>query len=147
MKIYMKVDASAMTDALKQISAWDGKTRLKVEDVMKRGTKRIQREAKERAAVRSGTLKKSIKSRFRATRCEGEVYTKLPYAHIVEYGAKAHEIKAKNKKALRFYKDNKPVFAKRAKIPKFIARPYLKPAYDYVSPDIVKNIKKAVKKT
>ena len=64
----------------------------------------------------------------------------------MEYGAKAHEIKAKNKKALRFYKDGKPVFAKRAKIPKFIARPYLKPAYDYVSPDIVKNIKKAVKK-
>ena len=59
-KIYMKVDASAMTDALKQISAWDGKTRLKVEDVMKRGTKRIQREAKERAAVRSGTLKNPL---------------------------------------------------------------------------------------
>lgn len=146
MKIYMKVDSSAISNALKEIHAWDGKARLRVEDAVKRGTKNVRRDAAQRAAVRSGKLKRSLKTRFRASKCTGEVYTRLPYAHIVEYGAKAHEVKPKRKKALRFYKNGKAIFAKRVKLPKFIARPYLKPAYDYISPDIVKNIKKAVRK-
>lgn len=145
-KIYMKVDSSDMTNALKEIGAWDGKARLGVENAMKKGTKDIRRDAAQRAAVRSGKLKKSLKTRFRITKCEGQVYTKLPYAHIVEYGAKAHNIKPKEKKALRFYKDGEPRFARKARIPKFTAKPYLRPAYDYISPDIVKNIKKAVRK-
>lgn len=146
MKIYMKVDSSAISNALKEISVWDGKARLRVEDAVKRGTKNVRRDAAQRAAVRSGALKKSLKTRFRATKCTGEVYTRLPYAHIVEYGAKAHEIRPKTKKVLRFYKDGEAVFARRVKLPKFIAKPYLKPAYDYISPDIVKDIKKAVRK-
>lgn len=146
MKIYMKVDSSAMTDAMKHINAWDGKTRLRVEGAIKQGTKAIRREAAQRVAVHSGKLKKSIKTRFHAITCEGQVYTKMSYAHILEYGAKAHIVKAKTRKALRFYKNEEPIFVKQVKIPKFVAKPYLKPAYDYVSPDIVSHIKKAVRK-
>ena len=146
MKIYMKVDSSALTGALKQIGAWDGKTRLAVENVMKNGTKDIRRDASQRAAVRSGALKKSLKTRFKAAKCQGEVYTRLPYAHIVEYGAKAHTVLPKNKQAIRFFSGGKPVFAKSAKIPKYMAKPYLKPAYDYRAPDIVKNIGRVVRK-
>lgn len=146
MKIYMKVDSSALTEALKEISFWDGKARLGVENVMKKGTKDIRRDAVQRAAVKSGKLKKSLKTRFKASRCQGEVYTKLPYAHVLEYGSKAHEIKPKKKKALRFYKNGELLFAQKVKLPKFAGKPYLKPAYDFIAPDIVKNIKKVVKK-
>ena len=146
MKIYMKVDSAALTGALKQISAWDGKTRLSVENVLKKGTKDIRRDASQRAAVRSGALKKSLKTRFKTAKCQGEVYTKLPYAHIVEYGAKAHTIRVKNKQALRFFAGGKPAFARSVKVPKYMARPYLKPAYDYNAPNIVKNIGRVVRK-
>lgn len=145
-KIHMKVDSSAMTNALKDISAWDGRARLDVENVIKKGTKDICRQAVQRVPVRSGKLKKSLKTRFRVNKCEGEVYTKVPYAHIVEYGAKAHTIQRKRKKALRFYKDGEPLFAQKVKVPKYNAKPYLRPAYEYISPDIVKNIKRVVRK-
>lgn len=146
MKIYMKVDSSAMTNVLKEINAWDGKTRLGVEAVMKKGTKDIRRQAAQRAPVRSGKLKKSLKTRFRMAKCEGQVYTKLPYAHIVEYGAKAHSIKPKEKKTLRFYQSGDFHFARQVKVPKYTAKPYLRSAYDYISPDIVKNIKRVVRR-
>lgn len=146
MKIHMKVDSADMTNALKHINAWDGKARLAVEDVLKKGTKDIRRDAASRVAIRSGALKKSLKTRFKASKCQGEIYTKLPYAHIVEYGAKEHVMVPKNKKALRFIAGNETVFAKKVKIPKYTAKPYLKPAYDYHAPDIVKNIRRVVRK-
>lgn len=146
MKIHMKVDSTDMTNALKQINAWDGKARLAVENVLKKGTKDIRRDAASRAASKSGALKKSLKTRFKAAKCQGEVYTKLPYAHIVEYGAKEHVMVPKNKKAIRFFVGSEPVFAKKVKIPKYTAKPYLKPAYDYHAPDIVKNIGRVVRK-
>ncbi len=147
MKIYMKVDSAELGEALKSIKAWDGRTRLEVENVMKRGTKDVRREAVQRVAKRSGKLKKSLKTRFRASKCEGQVYTKVPYAHILEYGAKGHEIKARNKKALHFMQNGEHVFAQKVKVPRFLARPYLKPAYDYVVPDIIMKIRKAVRKS
>lgn len=146
MKIYMKVDSAELSDAIKSIKAWDGRTRLDVENVMKQGTKDVRREAAQRVAKRSGKVKKSLKTRFRAAKCEGQVYTKVPYAHILEYGAKGHEIKAKNKKVLHFVRNGEDVFTKKVKVPKFLARPYLKPAYDYVVPDIVRKIRMVVQK-
>lgn len=146
LKIHMKVDRAQLTDVLKNISVWDGKTRLLVEGEIKKGTKDIKRYASQRVNKSSSKLKKSLKTRFKMAKCEGHVFTKIPYAHIVEYGAKSHEIKAKNKKSLRFIKGNREIFAKKVNVPKYVARPYLKPAYDYISPNIVKNMKRIVKR-
>ena len=100
----VKVPEGELSKAIRQISAWDGKTRLRMEAALKRGTHAVYREARQRVPVRSGKLKKSIKTRFSAVKLEGQVYSNVPYAHLVEFGSRAHTVKPQKKKALRFFR-------------------------------------------
>ena len=54
MKFYAKVTSNDLTKALGSISAWDGKTRLAVENALQNGTKAVARGANQRVAQRSG---------------------------------------------------------------------------------------------
>lgn len=93
----VKVTSGELGKTLREISAWDGKSRLKVETVLRKGTTEIAREARQRAPKRTGTLRKSIKQRFSAMRLEGQVFSELPYAHLVEFGSRAHTVRQKKK--------------------------------------------------
>ena len=140
----VKVPEGELSKAIRQISAWDGKTRLRVEAALKRGTQAVYREARQRVPVRTGKLKKSIKTRFSTVKLEGQVYSHVPYAHLVEFGSRAHTVKPKEKKALRFFRGS-PVFTKRSRIPAQSGKPFFKPAYDYVEPQLIQEVKKAVR--
>ena len=59
---YAQVDRTELNKALHQIDFWDGKTRLKVEDAVSRGTKRVASDARRKVPRRTGTLRKSLKS-------------------------------------------------------------------------------------
>lgn len=146
MKFYAKVTSNDLTNALGRISAWDGKTRLAVENELQAGTKAVARGAKQRAAVRSGKLKKSIKTGFDRRKPEGAVRVKTSYAHIVEFGAKAHTIRAKNKKALTIAQGGALALRKSARIPARKGRPFIKPAFEAEETKIVSNIKKVLNK-
>lgn len=84
-----------LTKCLKQIKAFDGKTRLGVEKALRNGTKRVRTGAARRVAVRSGTLKRSLRSGFSRAKLEGVIRAKQPYAHLVEYGAQGFFTKPK----------------------------------------------------
>lgn len=140
----VKVTSGELGKTLREISAWDGKSRLKVETVLRKGTTEIAREARQRAPKRTGTLRKSIKQRFSAMRLEGQVFSELPYAHLVEFGSRAHTVRSKKKRALHFFKEQ-AVFAKKVRIPARAGKPFLKPSYDYVEPSIIDRVKKAMK--
>ena len=140
----VKVPEGELSKAIRQISAWDGKTRLRVEAALKRGTNAVYREARLRVPVRSGKLKKSIRQRFSTVKLEGQVFSNQPYAHLVEFGSRAHTVKPRKKKALRFFRGG-PVFTKRARIPAQSGKPFFKPAYDYVEPQLIQEVKKAIR--
>ena len=133
----VKVPEGELSKAIRQISAWDGKTRLRVEAALKRGTNAVYREARQRVPIRSGKLKKSIRQRFSTVKLEGQVFSNQPYAHLVEFGSR-------KKKALRFFRGG-PVFTKRARIPAQSGKPFFKPAYDYVEPQLIQEVKKAIR--
>ena len=48
MKFYAKVTSNDLTKALNGISAWDGKTRLGIENALQDGTKNIARGARQK---------------------------------------------------------------------------------------------------
>lgn len=133
-----------LTKCLKQINMFDGKARLGVEKALHEGAKRVRRGAAKRVAIRSGTLKRSIRSGFSKTRLEGIVRAKQPYAHLVEYGAQACFAKPKKKKALRMSINGKTSFSKSAKIPQRQARPFLGPAFEEEAPRIIADVKKEI---
>ncbi len=98
-----------------------------VGDALTAGAQLIVNEAKLRAPVKTGTLKRylhSSKPTRKSGRWEVQVGTNLRYAAIHEYGG---IIKAKNKPFLVFKIDGKLIFTKSVQIP---ARPYLRPAFD-----------------
>lgn len=61
MKFLAKVTSSDLTKAMSSISAWDGKTRLAIENALQDSTKNIARGAKQKVAQRSGKLKNLLK--------------------------------------------------------------------------------------
>lgn len=60
----VKVPEGELSKAIRQISAWDGKTRLRMEAALKRGTHAVYREARQRVPVRSGKLKNPSRRGF-----------------------------------------------------------------------------------
>lgn len=146
MKFYAKVTSNDLTKTLGSISAWDGKTRLAVENALQNGTKAVARGAKQRVAQRSGKLKKSIKTGFDRRKPEGMVRAKTPYAHIVEFGSKSYTLRAKNKKALTIPGGSALVLRKSAKIPARKGRPFIEPSFEAEEPKIVSSMKKVLNK-
>ena len=139
----VKVPAGELSRAIKQIKAWDGRTRLRVENALRKGTRLVRREAMQRVPKHTGRLRKSLKTRFSSAKLEGQVYSMEPHAHLVEFGARAVIIRPKRKKALADgYK-----FTKIAVVPKRAGKPFLKPAYDSVEPEIISDVKKALRGT
>lgn len=98
--------------------------------LLKKGLE-IVREAKLKCPVRTGRLRASIH-----TETEGytiKVGTNVKYAPYIEYGTEPHEIKPKDKEALRWFDENdNPVFAKSVDHPGTQAQPFLRPAIDKV---------------
>lgn len=77
---------------------------------------------------------------------KGWLKLKPPYAHIVEFGAKAHIVRAKNKKALSISAGGDLLLRKSAKIPARKGRPFIKPAFDAEEPKLISNMKKVLNK-
>ena len=146
MKFYAKVTSNDLTKALNGISAWDGKTRLGIENALQDGTKNIARGARQKVSQRTGKLKKSIKSGFDRRKPEGTVRAKTPYAHIVEFGAKPHIVRPRNKKALSVASGGEVIFRKSAKIPARKGRPFIEPSFEAEEPKIVSSMKKVLNK-
>lgn len=145
--------------AIEQISAYDGRTALKVENAIQFGAKNIASGAKRRVPVKSGSLKKSIVSRFSRNKygtgkIEAEVAARQPHAHLVEFGARATVVKPKTKKALRIV-DRGMVegtggqygfaFAESVTIPRRNAKPFLRPSFEAERESLIRNVKNALK--
>ena len=135
-----------LTRCIKQIKAFDGRSRLGVEKALKNGTRRVRDGAARRVAVRSGELKRSLRSGFSKAKLEGVVKAKQPYAHLVEYGAKACFAKPKKSgiRALKIHFKGKTVYSKSARIPERKARPFLAPAFEAEAPRIIADVKKEI---
>lgn len=139
---YAKVDRSELTMAINQIGVFDGKTRMKVENIIDKGTNEVAKSARRKAPRRTGKLRKSIRKSFKKRDMTGRVKVMSPIGHLIEYGVKRTVVRPKKKKALHF----KGRFAMKATIPRRHKRPFLQPAYDEHKNEIIEKVKKAVGK-
>jgi hypothetical protein len=129
-------------DAINDIGAFDGRARLRIEKAVSDSTLNIKQGAIERVRVRKGSLRKSIKSSFRASGPSGTVYSKRPTAHLIELGVKPHKISARGKTALVI---NGDFVRKGVSHPGFTAKPFLRPAYEDEKPRFIRKVEEAVK--
>lgn len=146
---YINVSAPELETEIKKVGAYDGKTRLKIEEAFRESLKNIKNGAQRRVPKRTGELRKSITYGFRRKDMSGYVAARKPYAHLVEFGAKGASAKPKNKKALTVPWAGTGTgginLSASADIPARRERPYMRPAYEDEKPELLKSIKEAVK--
>lgn len=135
------VDTTEINKELAKISLYSAHCGLKLENAVKSSTQNIAKGGKRRAPKKSGALRKSIKSSFSKTKCEGVAYAKAPHAHLIEFGVKASMTKPKNKKVLKI---NGKFVGKSVNIPARQGTPFLKPAFEEEKPHLLREIKNSV---
>ena len=77
-----------LDELLANISGLGGDVKESCRKALERGAKKIQRNAKNFAPVKTGNLRSSIKTKSQITqdRVEAQVFTNLEYAPYVEFG-------------------------------------------------------------
>jgi len=138
---YVSFKVPEIQQTLSKIKTYDVMTAARIEQSIDHSTKAIATGAKNRVPVRTGKLKKNISSRFDHRTITGYVSAKTPYAHLVEFGAKAASVKPVKKKALLF----KGGYSAKANVPARTAKPYMRPSFEEEKPNLIRNVKEAVK--
>lgn len=121
---YVNFKVTELNEALKDMSKYDAKTAMKIEEAVSKSTKAIGKGARQRVAVDSDDLRKSIRTSFNVQKITGTISAKQYYAHFVEFGAKAN------------VEHNVPVRRE---------KPYMRPSYEQEKENLIRNIKNAVK--
>jgi len=129
------VDSKELVQALNRLERLT-KKRVATK-VIRRAGAPIRADAKQRVPVRTGDLKRSIKTYVKVNQrtAYGRVESRLPYAHLVELGTKPHYQKRK----LKHEKKKRAV-----KHPGAKAKPFLRPAFDSKKDEAVGNARQTL---
>lgn len=134
-----------LSKTLSQISAYDGKTLLKIENAVESSGKAIAAGERRRIPVSSGKTKKRIRTRFSRKTITSIIATKSSIAHLLEFGTKAHIILPKKKKVMAIDTMGYRSFRKRVAHPGSRARPFARPAFEDEKPNLIRKLRNAVK--
>lgn len=141
----IKVDISELDQFVVDLGKLSNETDDNVKKTLRNSAFNIEKEAKSNLtsnkSVRTGHLRGGIATNIRDL--EATIHTSnIKYASGVEFGTKAHIIKAKNKKALYWKGASHPV--KSVKHPGGKAKPYLIPAFEKEKNKFFEKLKEAI---
>ena len=138
----IKIDSSALNKFSVEVGKLSDEIKDDVRKVVKNSAFNIERNAKSSVSVKTGYLKRSISTKMGDM--EATIHTSnLKYAPAVEFGTRAHIIRAKNKKALYWKGATHPV--KQVKHPGSKAKPYLIPAFEKEKDQFLEKLKEVIK--
>ena len=142
----IKIDTSEIDKFVIDLKDTSENIRSDVQKVLKKSGFNIEAKAKlnvtNNGSVKTGHLRRGITTDV--GNMEVTVHTSnIKYAPHVEYGTKAHIIKAKNKKALYWKGAKHPV--KSIRHPGSRAKPFLIPAFEKEKEVIMKDLEKVIK--
>ena len=141
----IRIDTNELDKFAVEVLKLSDKTEENVKKVLKNSAFNIEANAKKNLnsnnSVVTGHLGRGIATDIKGL--EATVHTSnIKYAPMVEYGTKAHIIKAKNKKALYWKGASHPV--KSVRHPGSKAKPYLIPAFESEKDNLIKNLKEVI---
>ena len=142
----IKINADELSKFSVEIPKLYEKNEALVRQTVKNSAFNIQKNAKsnltKNKSVDTGHLRRGISTDIRGL--GATIHTSnIKYAPMVEYGTKAHIIKAKNKKALYWKGAKHPV--KSVRHPGSRAKPFLIPAFEKEKEVIIKDLEKVIK--
>ena len=141
----IKIDTSELDRFVVDLGKLSSKTEDNVNKVLKNSAFNIEKQAKSiltsNKSVITGHLKRGIGTDIKGL--EATIHTSnIKYAPGVEFGTKAHIIKAKNKKALYWKGAKHPVRSVRH--PGGKAKPYLMPAFEKEKDQFLEKLKEVI---
>lgn len=143
------LEVKGLDEAIRKLKIYDSNSRLKIEGAIQQAGRNIRDNAKIRVPIRTGTLKRSIGSRFNGNKLQSTVkadYNKAPHAHLIEYGVSQTVIRPKTKKVLKFTAGSSVQFVRKEVIlPARKARPFMNPAFQAEKPKVEADIKNILK--
>ena len=144
---YVKADISdAVFKCLSKMDSYDKATSDRLQSIVIDGTKNVMNRAMNNVPVKTGKLRSTIRmdiTENRKNRVTGIVYTKCPYAHLVENGAgPIPALVPVKKKAM--HPGGTGDYFKIASIPARKAHPFMKPAMDAERPIIERKLREAL---
>jgi HK97 gp10 family phage protein len=106
----------------------------------------VEAEAKQRVAVKTGHLRRSIthETEHEDHKSTARIGTNVEYAQVLEEGSKPHEIKRKDGKPLKLNINGKWVTVGKVNHPGTKAQPYLRPAIEENVDEIQERIKRGL---
>nr|DAS93848.1 MAG TPA: Minor capsid protein [Caudoviricetes sp.] len=138
----IKIDSSALNKFSVEVGKLSDEIKDDVRKVVKNSAFNIERNAKSSVNVKTGHLKRSISTKMGDM--EATIHTSnLKYAPAVEFGTRAHIIRAKNKKALYWKGATHPV--KQVNHPGSKAKPFLIPAFEKEKDQFLEKLKEVIK--
>ena len=142
----IKVDVNDLNEFSVKILKLSQEAEESVKKVVKNSAFNIEKNAKsnltKNKSVATGHLRRGISTDIKGL--GATIHTSnIKYAPGVEYGTKAHIIKAKNKKALYWKGAKHPV--KQVNHPGSKAKPYLIPAFEKEKDQFLEKLKEVVK--
>ena len=142
----IKIDADELNKFSVEIPKLYEKNEALVRQTVKNSALNIQKNAKsnltKNKSVDTGHLRRGISTDIRGL--GATIHTSnIKYAPGVEYGTKAHIIRAKNKKALYWKGAKHPV--KKVNHPGSRAKPYLIPAFEKEKDQFLEKLKEGIK--
>ena len=141
----IKIDTSELDRFVVDLGKLSSKTEDNVKKVLKNSAFNIEKQAKSNLtsnkSVITGHLRRGIATDIKGL--EATIHTSnIKYAPGVEFGTKAHIIKAKTKKALYWKGAKHPV--KSVKHPGSKAKPYLIPAFEKEKDQFLEKLKEVI---
>ena len=141
----IKIDTSELDRFVVDLGKLSSKTEDNVKKVLKNSAFNIEKQAKSNLisnkSVITGHLRRGIATDIKGL--EATIHTSnIKYAPGVEFGTKAHIIKAKNKKALYWKGAKHPV--KQVNHPGSKAKPFLIPAFDKEKDQFLEKLKEVI---
>lgn len=110
----------------------------------------VESNAKRRAPVSNkrggGNLRSGIGHEIDADGLGAEIRSTAAYSAYVEYNTRAHIIRPKTAKALKFEKGGETIFAKVVRHPGTTEQPFMRPALREERPHFVKDLAGAVRR-
>lgn len=93
-----------------------------------------------------GNLRSGIGHKIDADGLGAEIRSTAAYSAYVEYNTRAHIIRPKKAKVLKFEKGGQTIFAKEVRHPGTTEQPFMRPALREEKPHFIKDIRGAVRR-
>lgn len=152
MALTCRIDDAEVNTIINEFERYSVTAQGRINDAIRKGVRTIARNARRRVKLgkNSKHLKSSIKTKVKKGKfgrsATGETFTAARHAHLIEFGVKAHDLRAKRRAVMRVDANGILRYVSGSvRHPGFGERPFLRPSFQEYKETFIRDIKEAIR--